>query len=77
MSGVNVLDIEAAVKAAHDPTIVRKSLTCADGYSPYCMRCSGMYRMVQVGFLHWKHHCGAEHDESEARAALRRVKGDG
>ena len=73
---IDVLAVEAAVAAANDPIIVRNSLTRPEGYSPYCMRCNGFRRMNQVGLLHWRHFCGAEHDEREARAALARVKGE-
>src|SRR5690606_2475615 len=62
--------IDAAVSAAHDPTIVHNALTRPEGYSPYCMRCPGLHRMKQVGLLHWRHSCGAEHDEAAARSAL-------
>lgn len=34
-------------------------------YSPYCMRCRGLDRMVLVEPLLWKHHCGAIHDERQ------------
>jgi len=71
---MDALAIDAAVNAAHDPIIVRNSLTRQGGYSPYCMRCSGLHRMKQVGLLHWSHHCGAEHDEPQARAALSAIK---
>lgn len=71
MTPVQLPEVPASVMAAaYDPIIVRNSLTRPGGYSPYCMRCVGMHRMTQVGVLHWKHHCGAEHDEREARIAL-------
>lgn len=74
-ASIDALAIDVAIKAARDPIIVRNSLTRPVGYSPYCMRCNGMHRMEQVGELHWRHHCGAEHDEAEARAALNWANG--
>lgn len=68
--------VAAAIKAARDPIIVSNALTRPDGYSPYCLRCSGWHRMSPVGLLHWRHDCGAEHDEREARAALRPFTGE-
>jgi len=66
--------VDAAIASAYDPIIVRNALTRPEGYSPYCMRCDGFHRMESVGLLRWRHHCGAEHDEAEARAALERVQ---
>ena len=66
--------IKAAIAAAYDSIIVRNSLTRPEGYSPYCMRCSGFYRMKQVGLLKWAHQCGAQHDEATARDALLNYK---
>ncbi|SDW93918.1 hypothetical protein [Lysobacter enzymogenes] len=60
--------------AAKDSIVVANALR-DPSYCPYCMRCSGFDRMRKVGLLHWRHHCGAEHDEAEARAALARVGG--
>lgn len=68
--GVTKAAIAAAVAVAHDKIIVSNSLTRPEGYAPYCMRCDGMKRMKQVGVLHWRHDCGAEHDEGISRAAL-------
>lgn len=62
--------VRAAVAAARNPVIVSNALTRPGGYSPYCMRCRGLQRMAEIGFLRWRHYCGAEHDEPEARAAL-------
>jgi hypothetical protein len=53
------------------------------GYCPYCLRCRGLVRMRLVGHMHWRCHCGAEHDERacreiyEAAKALRARKPDG
>lgn len=32
-------------------------------YCPYCLRCSGLVRMVKVEHLLWKCKCGTIHDE--------------
>jgi hypothetical protein len=34
-------------------------------YAPYCMRCSGAYRMQRIEPFLWSHHCGAIHDERQ------------
>ena len=72
MTSIEVPDsaIKAALAVAHDYIVVNNSLTRPGGYLPYCMRCDGMHRMTQVGVLHWRHHCGAEHDEAAAREAI-------
>lgn len=43
---------QVLINAEKDPT-----------YCPYCMRCSGLIRMVKVEHLLWECKCGAIHDE--------------
>lgn len=34
-------------------------------YCPYCLRCTGLVRMVKVEPLYWRCKCGAQHDERD------------
>jgi len=52
------------LRKARDLTVTRNHAEDAR-YAPYCGRCKGLERMKQVESFHWKHHCGAEHDERQ------------
>jgi hypothetical protein len=51
-------------------SIVLRNAIERPGYSPYCMRCPGLVRMRQVGHMHWRCTCGAEHDERACRSII-------
>ncbi len=44
-------------------TQMRVNAEMDPGYSPYCLRCPGLIRMVKVVAFFWRCGCGAEHDE--------------
>lgn len=46
-------------------SIIVANATKNPAYCPYCMRCSGLVRMVKIEPLYWRCKCGAEHDERE------------
>ena len=46
--------------------IVRRNMVRDSKYAPYCMRCSGVVRMVRVTLTLARCACGAEHDISTA-----------
>lgn len=46
-------------------SIMRQNAEKDPAYCPYCLRCSGLVRMVKVETFLWKCKCGAVHDERD------------
>lgn len=55
---------ERMAAKAHDPVIVLNRIH-DPLYAPYCCRCMGLSRMIEVEPFLWEHSCGAIHDERQ------------
>jgi hypothetical protein len=45
--------------------VIQQNAARDPNYSPYCLRCSGLVRMIKIETLLWHCRCGAVHDERE------------
>ena len=66
--------ITGETRAVERKSHVRYNAENDPTYAPYCMRCTGLVRMVKVIPFFWSCRCGAQHDERTREEHLHDAK---